>query len=78
LTTGGLIGLVSGDDPPGTFFRLTAEDKAVMFGSSLTVYGGIIGGLIGSKKKKFPINGSQDNFLMYKNDLKNYSNMGMR
>lgn len=44
---GGLIGLASGDDPPGTFIRLNAEQKALVAGSVLAVGGSVVGTLIG-------------------------------
>ena len=44
---GGLLGFASGDDPPGTFIRLNAEQKALLAGSLLGVGGSVVGTLIG-------------------------------
>jgi len=44
---GALIGFASGDDPPGTFIRLNAEQKALVAGSVLAVGGSLVGTLIG-------------------------------
>jgi len=63
FAVGGLIGLVSGDDPPDTFWPWTAGEKAIIYGSSLAVCGAGIGGGIGIIKVKIPINGSINNFI---------------
>lgn len=75
---GGLIGLISGDDPPCTSgslicFRFTAEEKALGTGVPLAVGGAGIGSLIGSIKVKIPINGSINSYNRNKNKLREYS-----
>ena len=44
---GGLIGLASGNDPPGTFIRLNAGQKALIAGTVLGVGGSVVGTVIG-------------------------------
>jgi len=78
FAVGGLIGLLSGDDPPcppGSYFciRFTAEEKALGAGVSLAVSGAGIGALIGSIKVKIPINGSSNSYNRNKNKLRKYS-----
>lgn len=78
FATGGLIGWMSGDDPPPvpgsfTFMRLSAGDKAKMYGSLLAVTGALTGGLIGVLEHKIPINGSMGNFNRNKSRLKKYT-----
>jgi hypothetical protein len=69
---GGLIGLISGDDPPG-FFSFSAGEKALLLGFSLAVGGAGIGTLDASLKIKIPINGSIQTFNKNKERLKKYS-----
>ncbi len=45
---GAVIGLASGDDPRGTFFGLTALEKAHIAGAALGVVGAVIGYAIAS------------------------------
>ena len=78
LVAGGLVGLISGDDPPCSSgglicFRFSAEEKAIMAGVSLAVCGAGIGALIGSIKIKIPINGSSKKYSKNKTDLRRYS-----
>lgn len=73
LAVGGLIGLMSGDDPPGTFLRYTAEEKALFLGVPLAVGGAGIGAIVGSVKIKIPINGNSDKYKNNKTNLIEYS-----
>ena len=73
LVAGGLVGLIDGDDPSGTWFALSAEDKAVIGGVYLAVCGAGIGALIGSIKIKIPINGNSEKYRKNKTDLRRYS-----
>jgi len=73
FVVGGIVGLVDGDDPPGTLLRLDAEDKAIMMGVPLAVIGAGIGALFGSSKITIPINGSMDNYNRNKEKLRTYS-----
>jgi len=79
FAVGGLIGLISGDDPPCTaglacifYPSLSAEEKALMAGVPLAVGGAGIGALIGSIKVKIPINGSINSYNRNKNKLGEY------
>jgi hypothetical protein len=69
---GGLIGLISGDDPTG-FFSFSAEEKALLFGGSMAAGGAAIGALDGLVQIKIPINGSMENFKRNKSKLKRYT-----
>lgn len=73
FVTGALIGIVDGDDPSGTWFALSAEEKAIIAGVPLAVCGAGIGALIGSIKIKIPINGSSEKYRKNKTDLRRYS-----
>ena len=73
LVAGGLIGLIDGDDPPDTWFALTAGDKAIIAGVPLAICGAGIGAAIGSIKIKIPINGSNNKYRKNKNELRRYS-----
>lgn len=73
LVTGGLIGLIDGDDPPGTWFAFSAEEKATIGGVYLAVCGAGIGAIIGSIKIKIPINGSSEKYRKNKISLRGYS-----
>jgi hypothetical protein len=73
LVAGGLIGLIDGDDPPGTWFALRAEEKAIIAGVPLAVCGAGIGAIIGSVKIKIPINGSSEKYRKNKSSLRRYS-----
>jgi len=76
FAVGGLIGLISGDDPPCTgwfCWRYEAEEKALMAGAGLAVVGVGMGALIGSIKVEIPINGSIDSYNRNKNKLREYS-----
>src|SRR5262249_6271798 len=45
--TGAVIGLASGDDPPATFVRFTAAEKALVAGGALAIGGSTLGALLG-------------------------------
>lgn len=73
LAVGGLIGLISGDDPPEQWFAYTAGEKAIIIGTTFAIGGAGIGAALGSIKIKVPING---NYAVYKkntNKLRKYS-----
>lgn len=72
FAVGGLTGLVSGDDPPDSFWPWTAGEKAIIIGSSLAVCGAGIGGGIGLIKVRIPINGSINSYNRNKNKLVEY------
>jgi len=46
--TGALIGFAGGSDPPGTFFPLTAEEKALSAGGIFGLLGGLVGLPVGA------------------------------
>lgn len=73
FVVGGAIGLISGADPPDSFFRFTAGENAILNGILLAFVGADIGGVIGSFKVKIPINGSINNYNRNKNRLRGYS-----
>lgn len=56
LAIGGLIGVISGDDPPDTYMALTAGEKALILGMPLAAIGAGVGGLLGSFKVTIPLN----------------------
>jgi hypothetical protein len=71
--TGVLIGLISGNDPPG-FFSFTAWEKAEGAGLALGTFGGLIGAITGSSAEvKIPIGGKQEIYKRHTVILKNYS-----
>ena len=78
FAVGGLIGLISGNDPPcdsQSFIclRYTAGEKALLAGIPLSAGGAGIGALIGSIKVQIPINGNINNYTKNKNKLTEYS-----
>jgi len=84
LATGGIIGVVSGDDPDKTvdggwlFGTYTVEgetkgEKALKYGIPLAFVGGGAGALIASKKEKFIINGNIENYKSQLEALRKYS-----
>jgi len=61
---GMIIGLASGDDRPGTWFALSAGEKAIALGFAGTIGGGLIGVIAGAiSGKSFTINSQKSNFL---------------
>ncbi|MEM8894885.1 MAG: hypothetical protein AAGC88_09925 [Bacteroidota bacterium] len=78
FVVGGLIGLISGDDPPcprGAWFclRSTAEEKAISAGTGLAIVGTAVGSAIGAIKVKIPINGNQYRYTYNQDKLRKYS-----
>ena len=78
FAVGGLIGLISGDDPPCDShslicIRYTAGEKAILAGIPLSIGGAGIGALIGSVKVVIPINGSINNYNKKKDKLRGYT-----
>lgn len=47
-SAGILLGVASGDDPPGTFVQFSAGEKALLAGAALGIAGGLAGGFIGA------------------------------
>jgi hypothetical protein len=85
FVAGGLIGLISGDEPDetvdggwlfGTYTAhgTSAESKAYLWGFSLAVAGSGVGAIIGSKKVKIEIKGDLRNYNKYMELLRGYSN----
>ena len=89
FTTGIIQGFVEGDDPPctqtyyyiGSYgFRSACNprsgmDKAMTYGISYALLGGIVGSVIGSFKIKIPLNGNKERFRAEYNRLAGYSYM---
>lgn len=79
IVVGGLIGLISGDDPPCpsgsgmSCWSLDAKGNAVLAGIPLAICGAGVGALIGSVKLEIPINGSIDSYNRNKNKLRGHS-----
>ena len=74
--TGAIIGLLSGDDLGNPcFICFTAEEKALMNGAGLVIPGAIIGGWIGSVKKKTVINGDFNPYFVLKSEMEKISNL---
>ena len=78
FAVGGLIGLISGNDPPCDphsiiCIRFTAGEKALIAGIPLSVGGAGIGALIGSIKVQIPINGNINDYNKNKNKLREYT-----
>ena len=72
FVVGALIGLISGDDPPG-FLSFSAGEKALMYGFPMAIGGTGLGELVGSIRIRIPINGSIKIFHENNSRLKNYS-----
>lgn len=67
ILTGAVIGLASGDDPPGTWFRFSAGEKAVALGVFLGITGTVVGTIAGLlSNKRFAILGEQNRFQDFK------------
>jgi hypothetical protein len=74
FATGGLIGILSGDDnPEEIYFASTAEEKAKEDAIILSIIGGSIGAIVGNIKIKIPIKGSIEDINRHKNKLKKYT-----
>ena len=72
LVLGVIIGQSSGDDDPG-FFSLTAEEKSFVNSVGLVPLGAAVGGVIGSSRKKFLINGLKSNYDELKPEMSRYA-----
>jgi hypothetical protein len=70
---GSLIGYLAGNDPPKQWFRMTAKEKALLYGSLSAEWGSIIGLFVGSIKISIPIDGDMENYNKNKKRLKEYS-----
>lgn len=78
FVVGGMIGFISGDDPPVYQFPIyfpgvSAEQKAIAFGVIGGISGGLLGALIGSVSVVIPINTSFTNYNQNKTKLKKYA-----
>ena len=84
FATGGIIGLMSGDEPDKTvegnwlFGAYTVEgtpagEKALLYGFPMALVGGGAGAIIASKKNKIVINGDINNYKNNLEILKSYS-----
>lgn len=63
LAVGALAGFIEGADPEEYWFRLSALDKAIMYGTTGAAAGTGIGALVGGLARlKFPINGKKERF----------------
>ncbi|MGI9531681.1 hypothetical protein [Lutimonas sp.] len=75
ILTGAIAGIADGDDPPAeTWFQFssTAEEKATGGAITLGILGAATGSVIGSIKKKFTLNATQENYNRFKPDLNKY------
>lgn len=73
IAIGGIIGLVSGDDPPNTFMGMTAGEKALGAGVLLRGVCAVTGGLIGTIRINFKINGNIQAYRSQKKKMQKYS-----
>lgn len=71
--TGAIIGLASGDDPPNSFFRLTAGEKAAGLGLFLGASGALVGALSGIAWRKYEINGRKEMLALLRMDVQKKS-----
>lgn len=72
ILTGIISGVAAGDDPPSETwfdFSSTAEEKATGGAITLGILGAATGSVIGSIKKKFTVNGSQENYVNIQPEL---------
>lgn len=72
VTTGAIVGFADGDDE-GTFFTLSAEDKALIGSTLLLLPGTAIGAVVGSVKKKFNIQGNLSAYQNARSSLQQYA-----
>lgn len=64
FSLGMIIGLASGDDPPGAWFALSAGEKGTALGLIGAVGGSLIGVIAGAiSGKSFTINSQKSNFM---------------
>ena len=71
LLLGAISGFADGDDEPG-WFSMTAEEKSVGSAILLTPVGAAVGAVVGSARKKFVIEGKQDNYEKLKTEMAAY------
>jgi hypothetical protein len=72
LVIGAAAGLIEGDDPPEYWFRVTAGEKALIYGALGAGGGAVIGTIIGAiAKKKFIIGGNKEKFDAMKQNVMN-------
>lgn len=70
VLSGVIAGMIEGDDPPEYWFRMTAGEKALVYGGMGAAAGTGIGALIGAlTKKRFVIGGTRDKFDELKADV---------
>lgn len=73
FVVGAIAGLADGSDPEGTWFAMTAGEKALMGGVLLGATGGVVGGIVGPMLSvRIPIKGSVDTFTRKKANLARY------
>lgn len=75
IVVGIISGAIAGDDPPSETwfdFSSTAEEKSAGGAITLGVLGAATGSVIGSLKKKFTINGTQENYMRIRPDLNKF------
>lgn len=75
ILAGIISGVASGDDEPSETwfdFSSTAEEKATGGAITLGILGAATGSVIGSIKKKFSINGTQEIYTKMKPDLNKF------
>lgn len=73
FVVGAIAGLADGSDPEGTWFAMTAGEKALMGGVLLGATGGVVGGIVGPMLSvRIPIKGSVDTFARKKANLARY------
>ena len=73
LIVGGIVGYMNGDDSDSiSWFKMSAEEKAVSTGVGFLPIGAGVDILVGTAKKKFDINGNIDNYTKNKEELRKY------
>ncbi len=73
FVVGAIAGLADGSDPEGTWFAMTAGEKAIAGGVLLGATGVVVGGFVGPMLSvRIPINGHQDSFNRKKANLARY------
>ncbi len=73
LVVGAFAGFADGSDPEGTWFAMTAGEKALGAGIGFGIIGGVVGAAVGPMLSvNFPIKGSLDTFRLKKPRLVRY------
>ena len=72
LALGAILGYADGDDEPG-WFSSTAEEKSLGAAVLLTPVGAAVGAVVGSTRKKFPIDGRQEAYERQKSEMNAYA-----